>query len=331
MALPLPLFRKFAQSAPAEAWAAIFEYVWQVCSPTLSPATAASEVTRRDRHMAALDLFLATTGWDLWSSFEASVEHTADALAKWWNAYNNGRAVLILDALSLREAPWLLHRAQERGYTIHTAKATAAELPADTTPFAKALGFNQRSSLENNGAGATHRLSGAKTDCVGMPWADCATLIGAEPHWVLWHHWPDNRIHDLSVAGKGIETLTQEVATQMTDEAFWLLIEKLTTGRRLVITSDHGYAASGLFPDTVEDQAKYLRERFKSGRWSPAIDDGSSWVPPVDLTIASRHGRNGYVLGRRKWKSQGGYPTLTHGGLSVLEVAVPFIELSRMG
>lgn len=38
-----------------------------------------------------------------------------------------------------------------------------------------------------------------------------------------------------------------------------------------------------------------------------------------------------FALGRRKWKSQGGYPTLTHGGLSLLEVAVPFIELSRTG
>ena len=33
--------------------------------------------------------------------------------------------------------------------------------------------------------------------------------------------------------------------------------------------------------------------------------------------------------GRRKWKSAGGYPTLTHGGLSVLEVAVPWIELTK--
>jgi hypothetical protein len=37
------------------------------------------------------------------------------------------------------------------------------------------------------------------------------------------------------------------------------------------------------------------------------------------------------VNGRRKWKSAGGYPTLIHGGLSVLEVAVPFIELSKKG
>jgi hypothetical protein len=34
--------------------------------------------------------------------------------------------------------------------------------------------------------------------------------------------------------------------------------------------------------------------------------------------------------GRRKWKSAGGYPTLTQGGLSVLEVAVPWIELTKV-
>jgi hypothetical protein len=33
------------------------------------------------------------------------------------------------------------------------------------------------------------------------------------------------------------------------------------------------------------------------------------------------------VMGQRKWKDQGGFPHVFHGGLSLLEVAVPFIEL----
>jgi hypothetical protein len=49
----------------------------------------------------------------------------------------------------------------------------------------------------------------------------------------------------------------------------------------------------------------------------------------VDLALTSTHGARRYAVGRRKWKSQGGYPTLTHGGLSVLEVASPFIEISK--
>jgi hypothetical protein len=329
MPLPLPLVRTLTTSTPADAWRAIFEHAWEICSQPLAAKSAAGDITRRDREIAGLDLFLTTAGWDLWSSLETSVEHTSDALANWWAEQHGGRAVLILDALSLREVPWILQGASERGYKVHLAKATVAELPADTTPFAKALGFGQRSSLENNGAGSAHRFSKARTESVGVPWEDCVKLIGAEPLFVLWHHWPDSRVHDLSVAGKGVEILTQEGITQLTSEAFWLLIERLTMGRRLVVTSDHGYAASGLFSDTSDDQAKYLRDLFKSGRWTPATDDMSPWVPPVDLTLSSQHGRNRYVLGRRKWKSQGGYPTLAHGGLSVLEVAAPFIEISR--
>ena len=32
---------------------------------------------------------------------------------------------------------------------------------------------------------------------------------------------------------------------------------------------------------------------------------------------------------RKKWESQGGYLTLAHGGLTLLEVAVPWIEISK--
>ena len=331
MALPAPLLRKLTTATPADAWAAIIEHAWTICAAPLVDASAASAVTKRDREIADLDLFLASAGWDLWSSLETAVEHTADALVSWWSTRHEGHAVLILDALSLREIPWILQGAEERGYTVHRAKATAAELPADTTPFAKALGFSQRSSLENNGAGGSHRLPGARTETVGMPWEDCTKLVGAEPHWVLWHHWPDNRVHDLSVAGQGIETLTNEIVSQLTSDGFWSLVERLTTGRRLIVTSDHGYAASGLFPDTSDDQAKYLKDLYKGGRWTIAPGEAPAWMPPVDLTLSSRHGRHSYALGRRKWKSQGGYPTLAHGGLSVLEIVAPFIEIERVG
>jgi hypothetical protein len=314
---------------PKDAWKATFEYAWQICSKPLTVAGAAGAITGRDRETAEVDLFLTSSGWDLWKEFESSALSTAESLVNWWTALSTGRAVLILDGLSLREVPWLFHGASQRGYKIHAAYATAAELPGETSSFARALGFAGRAALENNGSGSSHRLKNARTETLGIPWSDAAQVIDAKPDWVFWHHWPDSRLHDLAAAGQGLEKLTIEVTKELNSDGFWLLVERLSTGRRLVITSDHGYAATGLFADAPEDQAKHLKEVFKSGRCVSGQEGGAPWVPPVELGLNSKHGCTRFALGRRKWKSQGGYPTLTHGGLTVLEVASPFIELSK--
>lgn len=64
--------------------------------------------------------------------------------------------ILIIEALSMREAPWVLKGAANRGFTIHEGKITGAEIPADTTRFAKALGYGQKSSLESGGGKGTN-------------------------------------------------------------------------------------------------------------------------------------------------------------------------------
>ena len=330
MPLPLALARTLLTSTPADAWRAIFAHALEIAYAPLSITGAAGEVTRRDREIGALDLFLATSGWDLWTEFEATTERTSDRLVEWWNERKKNRAVLILDGLSLRELPWIIQGAKDRGYTVHSARVTASELPGETNSFAHALGLAGRAALENNGAGSGFRLKKARTETLNTPWADAAKAIGSQPDWVLWHHWPDDRLHDLSTAGQGIEKLTALAAAELSSDGFWSLVERLTTGRRLVITSDHGYAATGLFPDAPEDQGKHLKEVFKSGRCASSNKGGASpWIPPVQLLLTTKHGATRLALGRRKWKSQGGYPTLTHGGLSILEVASPFVELTR--
>jgi len=336
MPMPLALLRQLQVSSPSCAWESLFEHAWNVCSAPLHYEKAPSEVTRRDADLGAADLFLATAGWDLWRSYEAVVPRTADLLVSWWADRDAGRAVLVLDAMSLREVPWLITGATERGYTVHKARATGAELPADTTPFAQALGFGNRSALQNNGGAALGRLPGAVTDSTGLPWEDCSAQLNASQNWLLWHHWPDARLHDLSGPGHGLAALAREAAEKLCSESFWALVHSLTTGRRLVITADHGYAASGHFPDTADSaQSQYLKDRFKSGRWAAFADleqpTEGTWVPPLDLHLKTAHADAVFSLGRRKWRSPGGYPTLTHGGLSLLEVAVPFIELSRPG
>lgn len=329
MTIDYQLIQDLQNSVSSDAWKMIIKYAWEICSQSISKDKAEAEVVRRDHAVGDIDLYLATAGWDLWNKYEASVPFTSEILAKWWSEQSGGRAILILDSLSLREVPWLLTGAEARGYTVNNAKATCAELPADTTPFAKALGFAQRSALSNNSAGGAHKLKGARTESTDIAWQDCASFVGSETDWVFWHHWPDHRLHEHDDPGKGLSSLTQEIVNHLTSEDFWSLVERLATGRRLVITSDHGYAASGLFPDSDKEQTAYLKKIFKSGRWSDSTQETGDWVPPIDLSLKTKHGKYLFVNGRRKWKSAGGYPTLTHGGLTILEIAVPFIELSK--
>ena len=329
MAVALLTLQNLQCLSACDAWSSIFEHAWNICSPAITNSKPEAEIANRDRALGDFDLFLATAGWDLWEAYESTVPRTSTELVSWWNNQSDGKAILILDALSLREVPWIVEGASERGFTIHNAKATGAELPADTTPFAKALGFSQRSSLGNNGAGKAHKLTGAVTESTGMPWEDCSSCIKSERNWVFWHHWPDHRLHDHDDPGRGLNTLTREIHQHLTSNDFWNFVDRLATGRRLIITADHGYAASGLFPDSNKNQTEYLKTKFKSGRACEGNVGAGQWIPPIDMQLDTDHGEHLFVLGRRKWKSSGGYPTLTHGGLSVLEVAVPFVELSK--
>tara|TARA_R110002072_G_scaffold303093_1_gene493203 strand:+ start:9324 stop:10313 length:990 start_codon:yes stop_codon:yes gene_type:complete len=329
MALGADQLRQLTTSAPADAWRAIIDDAIAICGEPLSPGGASGEVTKRDRAVGALDHFLAVGAWDLWEQFGAVVERNADQLANWWTKPYSAKAILILDGLSLRELPWLIEGAKERGFTCHNAAAYAAEIPSETNAFARALGFNSRSQLQNNGGGLAHRLTPCKTECVDLPWADCVGLIDGTPNWVFWHHWPDSKLHDGSGAGQGLDTLTRDIASQLTSDDFWDFVERLATGRRLVITSDHGYAATGLFFDAADEQAAFLKNTLKSGRSLPGEHDPGPFVPPVAMRSNSVHGPHLLAVGRWKWKSQGGYPTLAHGGLSLLEMLSPFVELTK--
>lgn len=329
MALQADVLNKLTKGSAAGAWGVVIKSAVEIASRPLAAGNAPSEVIKRDREIGALDNFLSSSGWDLWQSFGDTVERTSDRLVRWWSEPYSAKAVLVLDGLSLRELPWLLQGAKERGFTLHEVSANASELPGETNEFAQALGFGSRSQLQNNGGGLAHRLQPAQTESVDMPWKDCEGLVNGAPNWVFWHHWPDSRIHDGAGAGQGLETLTKDAAEQFSSDAFWAFVERLATGRRLVITSDHGYAATGYFPDAEGEVGQYLKKTFSSGRSTSGVGETGPFVPPVALQVNSPHGAYLLALGRRKWKSQGGYPTLTHGGLSLLEVLSPFVEISK--
>lgn len=304
--------------SPQDAWAEIFAALLSLTEQHPSPTALHDATVMPDR-------LLSEAAWELWEAFPTHAVHTSTALIE-WTKHGSGKAVLLVDALSLRELPLLLAGAQARNIQPVQVKATGAECPSTTGQFAHALGLSSRSMLANNGKPNTFALfdGDCYTDVVNIPFEDCA--IPPVPNVLIWHRWLDDQIH---LPNKQPEQLASSAATVLQGDGFWHFVNKLRQGRNLVITSDHGYAVSKRFSSEVEDPEaiKILRETFGASRNKAAtVPWQARFMPPIVMTHNGEH----MVMGQRKWKVQSGFPHLCHGGMSLLEVAVPYLELPAL-
>ena len=312
------------ESDPANAWKKILSALREL-------ALASSKNGALDRATVAPDRLIANTAWNLWDVFQSNAPTAIDELKKFWvQTKASGTAVLLLDALSLRELPIIVAAAEERGLIPTRIDALASQVPSDTDHFAAALGISGRSKLFNNQPPASFIFSGpdVHTDVLDAPFADCTAMIPSKPRLFLWHKWPDEPLIHLHAAqDDGPDIVASQIKHQISSPEFWQLIDRIRQGRRLVVTSDHGYAVSRFFSDEIRDSetVHLMRSVFGAKRYA-AESATAPWprrhLPP----LVSRHNGQLVVLGQRKWAVQGGFPYLCHGGLSLLEAVVPFIE-----
>lgn len=301
--------------SPEAAWTEIFAALLDAAKQMASPVALHDATVIPDR-------LLSEAAWELWEAYPNYRGRTSNALKEWANG-NCPQAILILDALSLRELPALLGGAQIRGIQAVQVGVTGSECPSTTDHFAHALGLQSRSALSNNGKPGTFGLfdGDCYTDVISLPFEDCA--IPPSSNVVIWHPWLDDLIH---VYKKLPDQIAKVACAALQGDGFWGFVNKLRQGRKLIITSDHGYAVSRRFSSEVEDPdaVAVLRKIFGASR-NKAISE--SWkerfMPPIVMTA---NGQN-VVMGQRKWKVQGSFPDICHGGMSLLEVAVPYVEL----
>ena len=315
-----------SESDPGNVWHSVCDRLRDLAIETSKPSVI-------DKATILPDRLLAESAWNLWEEFPGHAPSVVNELKQFWvKTSPTGTAVLLLDALSLRELYWIVTGAGERGIEPTRIEALGSNVPTETDPFAASLGLPSRSKLFNNGAPGSFVFAGedTHTDVLDAPFADCVSLIPSQPRVFVWHKWPDFPLIDEN--GKkhqdAPEIAAKETKNQLTSDGFWSLVDRLRQGRRLVISSDHGYAVRKSFSSEIKDKesVKLLRETFGARRSATETPD-KPWprrhLPP----LVCRH--NGYlvVTGQRWWAVQGGFPSLCHGGLSLLEAVVPYVEL----
>ena len=305
------------------AWSGIFNRLRDVALATPNPQTLHRQTVDPDR-------LLAESAWDLWQDFPTHAPKVIDELKRFWTSSTaSGTAILILDALSLRELPLIVAAAEKRGVTPVRIEVRGSEVPTETDQFAKALGVPARSKLYNNKPPGTFIFAGEDTytDALKLPFEDCISAVNPKPRLFRWHSWLDDLLHRYDDNNDGHTTVARETKERLGSDGFWNFIDRMRKGRRLVITGDHGYAVSQFFyTEKDEDAVRLLKKHFGAKRCAQEKPD-NEWpqchLPP----LAIRHDGWLVVTGQRKWKIQGGFPHLCHRGLTLLEAAVPFIEL----
>lgn len=321
--VPEPDWRQlaFGSGSSAQVWSSLFAHL----------AKWAPHVSTKVLETAALDVdhLLSDAGWELWQAYATDHDcralRTSERLTNWWAQPGPDPAVLILDALSLREVRPLLASAQRRGLMPHTVSVAGAEVPTDTNAFAKALGAGTRAALKHNGKPGNFRLSGAFTQVFEkIPFQDCIGAVGHHAKVLVWHDLIDAHLSD----AHGQTHLDQLVLPRLDDDGFWNLVDHLRQGRRLVITGDHGYATKAYARSIDGPVAKQVQDVFGAMRLAPATSTFPHAVPPW---VVQTHNGHHVIVGNRAWKVPGSPKEAYHGGLSLLEIAVPWIEFPAKG
>jgi len=332
-----------SSSTPPQSWESIIlseraaPALWSDIFKRLGEFALSASPSQLHRETVIPDRLIAESAWDLWQSFPTDAPKVVDAIRAFWNAASRsfGTAVLILDALSLRELSLIVTGANKRNIPITSISVCGSQVPTETDQFAAAIGLPSRSKLFNNQPPASFVFAGldVHTDVLEEPFVDCVARIPAKPRLFLWHKWPDEPlIHDHSEQNEGGAVVAAEIKRTLSGDDFWSFVNALRQGRRLLITSDHGYATASDFSSAISDveSIRLFAGTFGAQR-AIREDPTKPWprrdLPPRVLRFVDAGGTWLVVLGQRKWKVSGGFPTLCHRGLSLLEAAVPVIEL----
>jgi len=232
-------------------------------------------------------------------------------------------ALVIFDGMSLREIPLIKKLARATGFSIEEANYKYASLPSDTKSF-----IEQRILGKSIAPSQLESRKELKEINIKSFYYDTPIRHFEIPSngssYLLWSSFPDGTYLDFEARNSHhFETLIKHF-----DVVWKNIILAIPKDYRIIITSDHGYVYLNSGFETSEKGEVALsfleQERFR-------FYDGSG--APLDvneLQIISQK-KLAMLRGRIKNRPKGhtSNKVFRHGGLSLMEMLTPWIELKR--
>ncbi|MFB6176630.1 MAG: alkaline phosphatase [Halobaculum sp.] len=279
---------------------AAWDALWDVWSPA-----AADLSTHYDREQESLD-----TEWKLYNVYEELFTEVLPnrCVREPSLSVPEDGALLMMDAMSVREAPLFADALRDAGFDVSVG-FDYATVPSETQPFRDRVDYaSLRRKYESTSVSSVE-----------------PSLAGDER--VVWSRYPDALAENIQEGQTEIGSI--EETYRKTEDVLLAVVSQLDADR-VVIRSDHGYGrfeAGFGFPvsDATTDRLQAL---FSGGR---SVDVGEA-----DDSVARELVEDGVVVesdgwylpvGRYTWPARGKFSTYQHGGLGLTEVLTPELDV----
>jgi len=315
------LFNKLTESGPRLAWIAkwLLEEVW---SRDRYQTHAPNEFLRGGEEQTnLLEILIASAADRIYGELLSNPDTSRNLL----NALSDSNtALVVFDGLSIREIPMILNLADKSGFKVSVTGTSQAAIPSETMDFIKRelpcgrIAPSQlQSRKELKEKGIVMIYSGDITQPLSGEYEESPLLV--------WSSFPDVTYKD---SGAKFENHFENIHTLF--ETAWMnIVQSIKGKKRIIITSDHGYIFFGTgmdFPRTPSE-LRNLNAYFGNNR---NISLGENPNPPESDDIWTDTSRNvALVKGRVRTRSTGEAASklYRHGGLSLMEMITPWIEL----
>jgi hypothetical protein len=235
-------------------------------------------------------------------------------------------AVVVFDGMSIREIPALLRLASKSGLAVCETGMALAAAPSETVAFVEQRLDAGRSAPSQLPTRRELKARGVATYYYDNP-NQRHRLDDATRALLLWSSFPDQTYKD---SGARFAQHFEHMHAIL--ETAWLnTVQQIPVGRLTLITSDHGYVYFGAgLSFTRSNAALRPLTAWLGGERSHAILPTDSPPAHRDLAILP-HAGVAMIRGRVQTHppGQAANKLYKHGGLSLMEMACPWIVLER--
>ncbi len=315
------LFNKLTRPGPRLTW--IIEWLLE-------------EVWNSDRYQSLSPVEFLRAGEEKINRFEMLVASAADRIyGELLSGPDSSRnllgalsdpntAVVVFDGLSIREVPMILTLADKSGLSVSLTDTSQAAIPSETMDFIERelpCGHIAPSQLQT-------RKELKEKGIVVIYSKDITQPLSGEYErspLLVWSSFPDLTYKD---SGARFESHFENIHTFF--ETAWMNIVQSIKGKeRIIITSDHGYIYFGTGMDFPRNSSERRPLNTYFGNERNVSLEEKPDTPVNDDIYISESQKVAMVKGRVRTKATGdaARKLYKHGGLSLMEMITPWIEL----